>query len=197
MEKSLSSRIRREIQLLSSAKYFYFWYFILNNIVSEKNGVRRKACLVLSEENCSHPVLKKNVSISAVKCFQHRLPSIRKFQHELTVKIIVLIVIKSNLPMALDVLFCKDSMENAENSFERNFTLFPKHVTFTPRYGQLVLGNTLSEIDIPLFQRHTLFNLRRLSSPKNVLKVGSCRFEGIIILLIHFLNCQKALFTKK
>ena len=29
------------------------------------------------------------------------------------------------------------------------------------------------------------------------LKVGSCRFEGIIILLIHFLNCQKALFTKK
>ena len=30
-----------------------------------------------------------------------------------------------------------------------------------------------------------------------LLKVGSCRFEGIIILLIHFLNCQKALFTKK
>ena len=29
------------------------------------------------------------------------------------------------------------------------------------------------------------------------LKVGSCRFEGTMILLIHFLNCQKALFAKK
>ena len=29
------------------------------------------------------------------------------------------------------------------------------------------------------------------------LKVGSWRFEGIIILLIYFLNCRKALFTKK
>ena len=29
------------------------------------------------------------------------------------------------------------------------------------------------------------------------LKVGSWDIEGIIILLIHFLNCWKALFTKK
>ena len=29
------------------------------------------------------------------------------------------------------------------------------------------------------------------------LKVGSWRFEGIIILLIYFLNCQKTQFTKK
>ena len=28
------------------------------------------------------------------------------------------------------------------------------------------------------------------------LKVGSCGFKGIIILLIYFLNCRKALFTK-
>ena len=27
----------------------------------------------------------------------------------------------------------------------RTCTLFPKHVTFTPRYGQLVLGNTSTE----------------------------------------------------
>ena len=32
---------------------------------------------------------------------------------------------------------------------------------------------------------------------KPCLKVGSCHFKGIIILLIYFLNCQKALFTKK
>ena len=32
---------------------------------------------------------------------------------------------------------------------------------------------------------------------KMTLKVGSWSFEGIIILLIYFLNCQKALFTKK
>ena len=29
------------------------------------------------------------------------------------------------------------------------------------------------------------------------LKVGSWSFEGILILLIYFLNCQKAFFTKK
>ena len=29
------------------------------------------------------------------------------------------------------------------------------------------------------------------------LKVGSCSFECIIILLIYFLNCRKALFTRK
>ena len=34
-------------------------------------------------------------------------------------------------------------MINVENSPVRTSTLFPKHVTFTPRYGQLVLGNTL------------------------------------------------------
>ena len=45
--------------------------------------------------------------------------------------------------MALDVLFCKDLMVNAENSLVRTFTLFPKHVTFTPWYEQLGLGNTL------------------------------------------------------
>ena len=46
--------------------------------------------------------------------------------------------------MALDVLFCKDLMVNAENSPVRTFMLFPKRVTFTLRYGQLVLGNTLN-----------------------------------------------------
>ena len=45
--------------------------------------------------------------------------------------------------MALHVFFCKDSMVNVEISPVRTFTLFPKHVTITPRYGQLVLGNTL------------------------------------------------------
>ena len=29
------------------------------------------------------------------------------------------------------------------------------------------------------------------------LKVGSCSFESIIILLIHFLNCRKALFIRR
>ena len=56
-----------------------------------------------------------------------------------TVKIIVQIFIKFNLPMALYILFCKD----VENYLVRTFTLFPKHVTFTSRYGQLVLGNSL------------------------------------------------------
>ena len=46
--------------------------------------------------------------------------------------------------MALGVLFCVDLMVNVENSPVRTFTLFPKHVTSTPRYGQLVLGNTLN-----------------------------------------------------
>ena len=65
---------------------------------------------------------------------------IRKFQHELTVKIIVYIFIKFNLPMPLYVLFWKDLMVNVENCLVRTFTLFPKRVTFTPRYRQLVLG---------------------------------------------------------
>ena len=29
--------------------------------------------------------------------------------------------------------------------------LFPKHVTFTPRYGQVVLGNTLTSMQYHLF----------------------------------------------
>ena len=32
---------------------------------------------------------------------------------------------------------------------------------------------------------------------RRILKVGTLSFEGIIILLIYFLNCRKALFTKK
>ena len=35
-------------------------------------------------------------------------------------------------------------MVNLENSPVRIFMLFPKHLTFTPRYWQLVLGNTLN-----------------------------------------------------
>ena len=37
----------------------------------------------------------------------------------------------------------KALMVDVENSPVRTFTLFPKHVTVTPRYGQLVLENTL------------------------------------------------------
>ena len=67
------------------------------------------------------------------------LPEIRRFHHELTVKVRVFFCIKFNLPMALDVIFCKDLKVNAENSPVRTVTLFPKtNVTF---YGQLVLGN--------------------------------------------------------
>ena len=43
--------------------------------------------------------------------------------------------------------------------------------------------------------------LSRKASPFSTrvsyLKVGSWSFEGIIILQIYFLNCRKALFTKK
>ena len=46
--------------------------------------------------------------------------------------------------MALNILVCKDFMVNVENSPERTFTIFPKHVTFSPRYRQSVLGNTLN-----------------------------------------------------
>ena len=56
---------------------------------------------------------------------------IRKFQPELTDKIIVLISIKLNFPMPLYVLFCKDLMVNVEKSVVRTFTLFPKHVILT------------------------------------------------------------------
>ena len=39
---------------------------------------------------------------------------------------------------------------------------------------------------------------RYVGNTRNLpLKVGTWSFEGIIILLICFLNCQKALFTKK
>ena len=79
-----------------------------------------------------------------MNCFQHRLPKIRKFQHELSIKIIVKVKLnfhQVNIPMGLDVLFCKDLMANVENSPIRIFPPFPKHVTFTPRYGQLVLVN--------------------------------------------------------
>ena len=72
-------------------------------------------------------------TISIVNCFQHSISEIRKFQHKLTVKIIVYIFIEFN------VLFYKGSMGNVENSLVRAC----KHVTFTPWYGQSVLGNTI------------------------------------------------------
>ena len=52
--------------------------------------------------------------------------------------------------MPLDVLLCKELMGNVENSPGRIFRLFPKHVTFTPRYGQSALGNTLKQMGIHL-----------------------------------------------
>ena len=42
--------------------------------------------------------------------------------------------------------FAKNLMVNVENSAVTTFTLLPKHVTFTPRYGQLVLVNTLIDV---------------------------------------------------
>ena len=81
--------------------------------------------------------------------FQHRLRNIRKFQHELTVKIIVGIFIKFNLPVTLYVLFCKDLMVNVENSSVRTFMLFPKHVTMGSWYWEipLVFGNLDNTVD--------------------------------------------------
>ena len=44
-------------------------------------------------------------------------------------------------------------MVNIENSPVRTFTLYPNHVIFAQRYGQLVLENTLKE-------RGEIFNLK-------------------------------------
>ena len=46
--------------------------------------------------------------------------------------------------MALYVVLCKHLDLNVENFLVRTFMLFPKHVTFTPWYVQLVLGNNLT-----------------------------------------------------
>ena len=62
--------------------------------------------------------------------FSAQLPKFRRFQHELTVKILVQICIKFNLPMALDVLFCRDLIVTVENSAVRTFTLFSKSCYF-------------------------------------------------------------------
>ena len=90
-----------------------------------RSGIWRKACLVLLEEQYNYPNML-NFPVSVVKYFQHSLPKICQFQHELTVKIIVLIFIKFNFPIASYLLFCKDLMANVENSLGRTFTLFPK-----------------------------------------------------------------------
>ena len=82
-------------------------------------------------------------SISVVKCFQLGLPKIRKFQH-FNCQNYSLNFHQVHLPIALDVLFCKDLMVNVGNSPVRTFTLFPKYVTFTPECGQLTLGNPLT-----------------------------------------------------
>ena len=44
---------------------------------------------------------------------------------------------------------------------------------------------------------HSDFCLCSKSVIITILKVGSCSFESIIILLIYFLNCQRALFTRR
>ena len=59
------------------------YLFILKNIVSEKWSSEKS-----SSGQHSFPILL-NFSNYIVKCFQHRLPKIHKFQHELTVKIMV------------------------------------------------------------------------------------------------------------
>ena len=39
---------------------------------------------------------------------------------------------------------------------------------------------------------------KKMDKDRNLpLKVGSCSFESIIILLIYFLNCRKVLFTRR
>ena len=63
------------------------YLFILNNIVSEIWSLEKRLSSFIKEKY-RYPLLR-NVSISVVKCFQHRLPNIRKFQHELSVKFLV------------------------------------------------------------------------------------------------------------
>ena len=42
--------------------------------------------------------------------------------------------------------FCTELIVNVESCPVRTFTLCPKHVTFTPRFGQLVLGKYLNKL---------------------------------------------------
>ena len=78
----------------------YFSHRILKNIVSAKWSFEESLSSFIRRV-IQLPNSAKFFSISFVKCFQYRLPKIRKFQHELIVKIIVQIVNKFNLPMAL------------------------------------------------------------------------------------------------
>ena len=60
-------------------------------------------------------------------------------------------------------------------------------------------GPTGKKIGIRLFFVLMLYIKSQVpgSSGSLVLKVGAWSLEGIVILLIYFLNCRKALFTKK
>ena len=62
------------------------------NIVSEKWSLE-KSLSSLIRRVTQLPSSAIFFSISAVKCFQHRLANIRKFQHELNVKYIVYILL--------------------------------------------------------------------------------------------------------
>ena len=65
-------------------------------------------------------------------------------------------------------------------------------------YKKIGLSHEMGLIDTPPLiegnQGIFLYNYFKIHA---LLKVGTWSFEGIIILLICFLNCQKALFTKK
>ena len=64
------------------------YLFILKNIVSEKWNLEKKNLSSLTRRVIQLPS-SGIFSISVVKYFQHRLPKIRTFQQELTVKVIV------------------------------------------------------------------------------------------------------------
>ena len=97
-----------------------------------------------------------------MKCSQHRLPKIRKFQNELSVKIIVQSFIKFNLPMTLDALFCKDLMMNTENYPVRTFTFFSKTCYFHSTVWAAGNGQYLKQILAYTFMNY-LFIIRFMS----------------------------------
>ena len=75
----------------------------------------------------------------------------------------------------------------------------------SPEYAQHTIINIKITVNYPIYDNACSYGMFSYG-PENVvnepsviepLKVGSWSFECIIIFLIYFLNCRKALFTRK
>ena len=112
--------------------------------------------------------------------------------------------------MKLDTNIDHHQMTCREQKFETPSTVFEEWCPFgifwwksCPLYNCNTIRNIFMKLGTNIKHEHTMWGKRTVTPPGSFLwnyvslKVGAWSFEGIIILLIYFLNFRKPLFRQK